>query len=84
LIARIGEVSTRTVILSKLLRLGETGLSLFKEYSTGTDKSNVILILAEDMGIGDVSLVNEGQTNMPNLDEPIKKGLLFNQGLKTN
>lgn len=40
---------------------------------------NVILILADDMGIGDVSLLNEGRTNTPSIDKLAKTGIWFDQ-----
>ena len=40
---------------------------------------NVILILADDMGIGDVGFVNEGKTHTPAIDQLIKDGVWFEQ-----
>ncbi|MFO7852741.1 MAG: arylsulfatase [Bacteroidota bacterium] len=40
---------------------------------------NIILILADDMGIGDVSLINEGRTHTPAIDKLAGEGIWFNQ-----
>ena len=40
---------------------------------------NVILILADDMGIGDVSLINEGRTSTPAINKLANEGLWFDR-----
>ena len=40
---------------------------------------NVILILADDMGLGDLSCFNGGLTRTPNIDKLVKEGIWFNQ-----
>jgi len=40
---------------------------------------NVILILADDMGIGDVSLINEGRTHTPAINKLANEGIWFDQ-----
>lgn len=44
-----------------------------------TDKPNVILILADDMAVGDISSFNGGINKTPNLDKLIKESVYFNQ-----
>lgn len=40
---------------------------------------NVILILADDMGIGDISNFNDGRSNTPNINRLVNEGIWFNQ-----
>jgi len=40
---------------------------------------NVILILADDMAVGDLSYINGGRTRTPNLDKLINGGVWFSQ-----
>jgi arylsulfatase A len=40
---------------------------------------NVILILADDMGLGDISAFNEGLNRTPNLDKLLKESVYFSQ-----
>jgi arylsulfatase A-like enzyme len=44
------------------------------------EKPNVILILADDMALGDLSYVNGGVTRTPNLDKLASESVWFNQG----
>src|SRR5690606_34728640 len=41
---------------------------------------NVILILADDMGVGDIALHNGGLNRTPNIDKLIQESVWFNQG----
>jgi len=41
-------------------------------------KSNVILILADDMGVGDLASMNGGISKTPSLDKLIDEGIYFN------
>ena len=40
-------------------------------------KPNVILILADDLGLGDISFYNKGLTETPNIDRILKNGVNF-------
>lgn len=44
------------------------------------DRPNVILILADDMGIGDLSMNNGGINSTPNLDQLAKESVWFEKG----
>lgn len=46
---------------------------------TNRNRPNVILILADDMGIADISTFNNGLTKTPTLNALIKESLYFNQ-----
>ena len=43
------------------------------------EKTNVILILADDMGYGDFGVFSKGRTQTPNLDAMISEGVCFSQ-----
>ena len=40
---------------------------------------NVIIILADDMGVGDLSVFNHGQSTTPNLDRLITQGVSYSR-----
>lgn len=46
--------------------------------SPAAGKSNVILILADDMAKGDISCYNGGLSSTPNIDLLLEKGVVFN------
>ena len=51
-------------------------------YSTSAaqqKKPNIILILADDLGVGDVGVYGQQKIKTPNLDRLAKDGLQFNQ-----
>jgi len=48
--------------------------------SVSTQAPNVILILADDMAYGDLSLINGGMTKTPNLDQLARESVWFTQG----
>jgi len=56
----------------------ETGNRLH-DYRHESQKPNVILIVADDMGIGDISALNGGLSKTPVIDELIEKSVYFNQ-----
>lgn len=49
------------------------------QHSTREDRPNVILILADDMGVGDLSFVNSGLNRTPNLDRLAEQSVWFEQ-----
>ncbi|MEZ5104088.1 MAG: sulfatase-like hydrolase/transferase [Draconibacterium sp.] len=62
-------------------------VTLFTIYGCNTKKTdaskeenlpNVILILADDMGMGDISKFNNGLTRTPNLDKLVEESIYFN------
>lgn len=61
---------------------GVLGLSVTETASSETKASppNVILILADDMGLGDIGALNGGLSRTPHLDQLMAEGLWFNQG----
>lgn len=73
-----GEVFLRSLIIMLCLLIG-----LVRRADTQTlaetDKPNVILILADDMGIGDISYFNDGMSKTPNIDKLIDQSVYFNK-----
>lgn len=50
-------------------------------FSTAADKPNIIFILADDQGFGDVSALNpESKIPTPNIDRIAKEGMIFEDG----
>jgi arylsulfatase A-like enzyme len=57
-----------------------SGCNVSRENSKNqTDKPNVILILADDMGVGDLAKFNGGINKTPNMDNLLTQGVYFNQ-----
>ena len=47
--------------------------------SAGTNKPNIIYILADDLGYGDLSSYGQTKFSTPNIDQLAKEGILFTQ-----
>ena len=64
--------------MNKIIVTGTmAGIALSNSISAA-EKPNIIFILADDMGIGDVSGLNPGsKINTPNIDKMIKDGMTF-------
>ena len=45
---------------------------------------NIIYILADDLGYGDVSAYGKGTLNTPNIDKLANEGIRFNNGYATS
>lgn len=71
----------QVVLLVALVLGGCQAPSSQKDPGAGDDakKPNVILILADDMGIGDLSSFNGGRSKTPSLDRLIREGVYFNK-----
>lgn len=50
-----------------------------KENNTNTTKPNIIYILADDLGYGDVGVYGQTKIETPNIDALAREGLLFSQ-----
>ena len=58
------------------LIIGSLGLSLS---AAGSEPKNVIYILADDLGYGDLSCLGQDKFETPNIDKLAKEGVLFTQ-----
>lgn len=57
-----------------------TGLSLFNIFSlTAQQKPNIVYILADDLGYGDLSCYGQKHFKTPNIDKLANQGMLFTQ-----
>ncbi len=53
-------------------------ITAFASVQAQTEKPNIVYILADDMGIGDVSALNaDAKVNTPNIDALVKNGMTF-------
>ena len=57
--------------------IAAAGLMAAGNAAAQTNKPNVILIVADDLGIGDVSCYGDGKIGTPNLDKLAKQGMRF-------
>jgi arylsulfatase A len=62
--------------MKKLLALGLIGAATF---SHAASKPNVIYIIADDLGYGDLSSYGQTRFSTPNIDAIAKKGMMFKQ-----
>lgn len=68
-------------ILDKIFILtGLFAICLLDIFGIEESKPNVILILADDMSMGDLSYFNGGKTKTPNLNRLISESVWFNRG----
>ena len=68
-------------INGKLVIGGVLGLSPCLVYANNTEKPvkpNIIIIYTDDMGVGDVSFLNDGWVKTPNIDKLASQGLVIN------
>lgn len=61
-----------------------SSLSLVAGCSPRQDNPNVLLIIADDLGIGDVSAYGYGTISTPNIDRLADEGIRFNNGYATS
>jgi arylsulfatase A-like enzyme len=69
-------ISNNHHFMKKLLILG---LTCMANFSHAASKPNVIYILADDLGYGDLSAYGQTHFKTPNIDALAKKGILFKQ-----
>ena len=67
------------VILASIILLNTT-TSLFAQKKVVKKKPNIIYILADDLGIGDVSCYGSDSNKTPIIDKLAKEGIRFNHG----
>jgi arylsulfatase A-like enzyme len=66
-------------ILISLLCFGFLGIALKSHAQTNPDKPNIILIMADDLGWGDVGFNGNHYIKTPTLDEMAKNGIQMNR-----
>lgn len=71
----VNSMKTSSKLLSLLALMGA-----FSGLSSAADKPNVIVIMADDLGYGDVSCNGTAALNTPNIDRLAKEGLRFTSG----
>lgn len=67
---------TKSVLLTLVLIIS---LVEYCSSQSTVKKPNIILILADDMGYGDISAFNGGLNSTPNLDKMVKESVYFSQ-----
>ena len=68
-------MNKRHIIVSASILLTGTGIKAADSITDKTSQPNVILILADDMGYGDVSVLNENsKIHTPNIDAMAQQG----------
>jgi arylsulfatase A len=60
-------------------RLFVLALLCFANFSQATSKPNVVYIIADDLGYGDLSVYGQTRFKTPNIDAIAKRGMLFKQ-----
>ena len=69
--------------LNRIYPIGSL-LALMSCSQTEIAKPNILLIMADDLGIGDVSAYGYGTIHTPNIDALAHDGILFNNGYATS
>ena len=60
-------------------------ITAFASAQAQTEKPNIVYILADDMGIGDVSALNsDAKVSTPNIDVLVKNGMTFTDAHTTS
>ena len=54
--------------------------TLSAEQNRGTDRPNIVLLLADDLGYGDVSCYGATSLETPNIDRLASEGIRFTSG----
>lgn len=69
-------IGLTTVVLS--------GCATKQQLRTATERPNVLIIYADDLGYGDVSAYGQGQLQTPNIDQLAATGIRFTNGYATS
>ncbi len=67
-----------------LIPVAGAGLAACDNAGVHTQKPNIILIVADDLGMGDVSAYGSTTISTPNIDSLAREGLLFTNGYATS
>ncbi len=72
-------ITTNRILIAQCLSLLLTSTSVVAAESRATKPPNVVLILADDMTLGDFSSRNNGLSHTPNLDRLAQESVWFDQ-----
>jgi arylsulfatase A-like enzyme len=78
MIMKIGHLIYKTTLIIVLF-LGLTACSSRKHSNKKADKPNIILILTDDQGWGDLSIMGNNNLNTPNIDAIAVNGAIFDR-----
>jgi arylsulfatase A-like enzyme len=71
--------SKMNLLVRFVLTVAVTGVASFNAFAAEARKPNIIFILADDLGWGDLGCYGHRQIKSPNLDRMAKQGTLFTQ-----
>lgn len=66
-------------ILSIAVLVGACGLTCMNGFAKGTFKPNIIYIMCDDLGYGDLGCYGQPFINTPHIDKMAREGMLFTQ-----
>lgn len=66
-------------ILSTAVLVGACGLTCMNGFAKGTFKPNIIYIMCDDLGYGDLACYGQPFINAPHIDKMAREGMLFTQ-----
>lgn len=66
-------------ILSTVVLAGACGLTCMNGFAKGTFKPNIIYIMCDDLGYGDLGCYGQPFINTPHIDKMAREGMLFTQ-----
>ncbi len=69
----------RNIMGNKLWLLALTGATIAQASATAQQPPNIIYILADDLGIGDLGCYGQQKIQTPNIDRMAREGMLFTQ-----
>ncbi len=72
-----GVLGTTTLLVSGAVNISNLDPSSQKETGMSRSKPNIIVIMADDLGYGDLGGYYGGQANTPNLNRLAQEGMLF-------
>ena len=65
--------------ITRNLLMGSTALVGLTAFAQNTNKPNIIFILCDDMGYGDLACYGQPYIQTPNIDRMASEGMLFTQ-----
>ena len=65
--------------ITRNILMGSTALVGLTAFAQNTNKPNIIFILCDDMGYGDLACYGQPYIQTPNIDRMASEGMLFTQ-----